>query len=169
MADEGFSRLFKLELTAEEVRSDFVAALDELCVTNAEVAIELAELGDYRPFDTIMRSIQRMRSGETRVSGEMAAVIQMLLRRQRRLFYKYRNLNWTETKFRELIAETEDYKITLSPQTKGRWLVHLQHKQTGFCPPWPSWQDNLEQAKKRALICIERSDDRLAEISMESR
>ena len=57
----------------------FRARLDDLGIGQSELARSMIQLGDDRQFDTILRSLRRMVSGEARVSGEMRAMIGMML------------------------------------------------------------------------------------------
>ncbi|MGY4540087.1 hypothetical protein ACVW0P_004529, partial [Mucilaginibacter sp. UYNi724] len=33
---------------------------------------------------------------------------------------------------------------------RRNWVVNI----SGISNPWPSWQNNIEQAKRKALICL---------------
>lgn len=150
-------------LTPQEVTAEFQAQFRELWDSPVELAERMARLGDYRPYSTILRGIQRMLSGETRVSGEMKALVTMMLRQQRRLEQKYVNLSWKPLPGGSYSALVDDFRITLVPKTRGRWLVNLCYKD-GYSPPWPRWQDSFDAAKRRALVCVADAIDYLVEI-----
>jgi hypothetical protein len=60
--------------------SDFVAALARMGFSQSGFARFLKTVGDDRTEPTILRSIQRMAAGHSRVSGEMRALIGILER-----------------------------------------------------------------------------------------
>jgi len=117
-------------------------------------------LGDRRPLDTILRGIQRMASGETRVSGEMLVILEMMNRERQRARYEASVLPWVTVANGCVTTKTRDFTISLSPQSRGRWLVNLVHVD-GYSPPWPAWQSNLDEAKIKSLLCL---DDALADL-----
>jgi hypothetical protein len=57
---------------------DLRAAIAGLELTLSGFARRLQELGDDRSHENILRSVQRMISGDARVSGEMRALIGLL-------------------------------------------------------------------------------------------
>jgi len=57
----------------------FKAALEELGETQSSLARLMHRKGDDRQPATILRTIQRMATGEARVSGEMRVVLTMML------------------------------------------------------------------------------------------
>ncbi|WP_206532208.1 MULTISPECIES: hypothetical protein [unclassified Mesorhizobium] len=69
--------------TPEKLTQKFNAALKELMLTPGSHFMDKNR--DYRDFSATIRAIQRMVSGETRVSGEMMVIVNMLLRQHRRL------------------------------------------------------------------------------------
>lgn len=56
----------------------FRGRLDKLELGQSELARTMIRHGDDRQFDTILRSLRRMASGDARVSGEMRAMLDML-------------------------------------------------------------------------------------------
>lgn len=147
--------------TPEEVTAEFQEQVRELGGCLVELTDQMKKLGDYRPYNAIMEDIQRMVSGEKQVSAEMKVIVTMMLRQQLRLKHKYAELVWTREDG-SYLAQADDFRISLIPQTRSRWLVSLIHKD-GYRPPWPRWQDNLEAAKRRALVCMEEAAEHLAE------
>jgi hypothetical protein len=154
-------------LTHEEIAQEWRTALEELGLSPVELADYMKKQGgDYRPYSAILRGIQRMVAGETRVSGEMFVIVRMLLRQQRRLKQKHPNIHWDEHPSGALSAQVADYTAFLSKQSKGRWIVSCR-ADTGFSPEFGRWQDNIEQAKTKALTCVEEGMNDLAYLTVE--
>jgi hypothetical protein len=61
-----------------EQSSEFRARIASLGLTQSGLARRMKELGDDRDEKNILRSIQRMVSGDARVSGEMRALLGLL-------------------------------------------------------------------------------------------
>lgn len=59
----------------------FREQLEALGVGNSALARAIIENGDDRQFDTIVRGLRRMATGEARVSGEMRALLTMMRRK----------------------------------------------------------------------------------------
>jgi hypothetical protein len=146
--------------TPEQAMAAFRKALEDLCETQSGLALRMHRLGDRRPLDTILRGIQRMASGETRVSGEMLVILEMMNRERQRARYEASKLPWATVANGCVTTKTRDFTISLLPQSRGRWLVNLVHVD-GYSPPWPAWQSNLDEAKIKALLCL---DDALADL-----
>jgi hypothetical protein len=146
--------------TPEQATAAFRKALEELCETQSGLALRMQRLGDRRPLDTILRGIQRMASGETRVSGEMLVILEMMNRERQRAKYEASKLPWANVANGCVTTKTRDFTISLSPQSRGRWLVNLVHVD-GYSPPWPAWQSYLDEAKIKSLLCL---DDALADM-----
>jgi hypothetical protein len=66
-----------------EQYSEFRARIASLGLTQSGLARRMKELGDDRDEKNILRSIQRMVSGDARVSGEMRALLGLLERTRR--------------------------------------------------------------------------------------
>lgn len=134
--------------------------LETLGLSSIELAHRLKGWGDFRKESAILRSIQRMKSNETPISGEMRVIINMLLDRQRQINKLYSDVKWysnrnPQNEYGDTISATiDDYRVDLYPQSRGRWLVAVTHS-TGYCPPWPKWQNSLGEAKRKALVVIE--------------
>jgi hypothetical protein len=139
---------------AEELRE----TLEELGLSPAQLMDRMRSLGDYRKPETILRGINRALAGEIRPGGELIALTQQMLRYQRRLLRTYGDAQWTRLANGSYTAQVPDFRITLVPQTKARWLVVTVHKD-GFSSPYPRWQDSLEAAKKMAFVCIDSAQN----------
>lgn len=145
----------------EQVTAEFRAAVSELEETPTEFIERLHKLGDGRSWEALSRSVQRMLSGESRVSGEMQALTTMMLRQQRRLQRQHTDIQWI-MKSGCWSAQTGDFRLILDPQTKGRWRINVIYK-SGYSHPWPRWQDSLERAKTKALVTTEDALDFIIE------
>lgn len=156
--------------TPERRRQDLIDALAELRLSPAGLAGKLEKLGDDRSFKSIIRSIERMISGETKVSPEMSVIIEMLLRQQRRLKMRHRDIQWTVTENGTHQAQIDGWYIYLSPQTRGRWILSCAAgpSRQDYSPPFGRWLDSLDEAKHKALIEVEEGMNELAEIEHES-
>lgn len=147
----------------------FRTALAELKVKPAELAKRLQAMDDYRTVSAIVRSIQRMECGDTAVSGEILVILKLLVRQQRTWRTQEAKLQWREFPNGTVSAVCDDFTISLSPQSKGRWHVNLVHNKTGYSPTWPSWQKDLETAKMKAIACLEDARNDLFEMSESSK
>ncbi|TAY50936.1 hypothetical protein [Rhizobium leguminosarum] len=155
------------EWTAEELSAEFNRALAELGWTPVELADRLISLGDYRPYKTVLRGIHRAVEGQVKVSGELLAFVRQEVRYKRRLKRAYGNLEWSRLGDGSWTVKVEDFIITLLPQTKGRWKVHMTHAITGYSPSWPRWQDTLEGAKEIAFLTLDSAINWLLEQEQE--
>lgn len=147
---------------AEELRD----ALDDLGWTPAALMDRMRSLGDYRSPQTILRGLNRALEGRIRPSGELVALVRQMVRFKRRLLRTYGNTVWTELGDGSHTTQIEDFKITLAPQTKGRWLVIVFHE-GGYSPPYPRWQDTLEAAKHMAYITLDNAQNWLRDYAEE--
>ena len=66
----------------------FKTMLDELGETQSSLARLMHRKGDDRQPATILRTIQRMATGEARVSGEMRVILTMMSRAKKRAVAK---------------------------------------------------------------------------------
>ncbi|MCX7292751.1 hypothetical protein [Janthinobacterium sp.] len=148
-------------LTSEERTEHFKKLLEELDEKPTELASRLIRLGDYRNAAAIMRGIQRMAAGDTKVSGEMLVIVRMLVNQQRLQYSKLSQVEWAQQAKGAWVAKFEGFKITLHPQTKDRWSIYLRVIETDYSPACGSWQVGLEAAKRKALV-------RLADGQMEA-
>ena len=160
------------ERTAAELAEDLRRGLDELGWTPAGLMDRLRSLGDYRTPATILRGINRALAGEIKPSGELMALVQQAVRFQRRLLRTYRDVVWTELGDGSHTTLIEDFRITLLPKTRGRWKINLTfrkdgHRQDGYSPSWPRWQDDLEAAKRMAFVTMDNGQNWLLEVEEE--
>ncbi|RWD32149.1 MAG: hypothetical protein E5Y88_30010 [Mesorhizobium sp.] len=163
--------IFNYVPTPEEQRRKLIASLSELTLSPADLARHLERNRDYREFSATIRSIQRMIAGETRVSGEMMVIVNMLLRQHRRLKARYRDLKWERSEHGVYWAQLDDWFVYISPQTRGRWILSCRNGPgpKDYSPPFGRWLDSLEEAKNKALVCVEEGMNDLAEIGYEVR
>lgn len=143
--------------TDEELRLEFNKVLEEISFTPSELLSWMRHRGDYRDSSASIRSIQRMMSGATRVSGTMMVLITSLVRQHRRLKAKYPNLVWTMNEHGMHTAQVDGWYMYISPQTKGRWLLSCScgPSRDDYSPPYGRWLDTLEEAKNKALMSVE--------------
>lgn len=147
---------------ADALRQD----LTELNWTPAELVDRMKSLGDYRPRATILRGINRALEGQNKPSGELLALARLAVHFKRRLLLSYENLVWTELEDGSHTVAAEDFRITLVPQSKGRWLVVVVHK-NGYCAPYPRWQNTLKDAKHMAFVALDNAQHWLNECAEE--
>lgn len=146
----------------ETLRDD----LAELGWTPAALMDRLRSLGDYRLPATILRGINRALEGQIKPSGELLALVRQAVRFQRRLLRTYGHAMWTPLGDGSHTTQLEDFTITLTPQSRGRWRVNLVHKD-GYSPPFPRWQDSLQAAKHMAFITLDNAQNWLLEYAEE--
>lgn len=153
----------------EKRRQEFIEGLAELRLKPGDLAAKLEKFGDDRPFQSIIRSIDRMISGETKVSSEMSIIISMLLRQHRRLKRRYSEVEWTHTEHGTHQAEVDGWYIYIIPQTRGRWILSCSAgpSRQDYSPPFGRWLDSLDEAKHKALVEVEEGMNELAEIEHE--
>ena len=128
--------------------------LKSLDLSSSELAHRLKNWGDYRNESAILRSIQRMKSGESPVSAEMQVIINMLKAQQHHLDEFYSDVKWKESAS-GYAAIVGQFTVDLVRKSKARWQVNVRHNETGYCAPWPVWQETLSDAKRKALVTIE--------------
>ncbi|MEE4124031.1 hypothetical protein [Pseudomonas viridiflava] len=126
--------------------------------TPAALMDRMQSLGDYRSSATILRGINRALEGGFKPSGELLALVRQAVRFKRRLLRTYEATAWTELGDGSHTSEVDDFRITLLPRSKGRWLVVVMHKD-GYCAPYPRWQDSLESAKHMAFITLDNAQN----------
>ncbi|ATF04073.1 hypothetical protein PhaeoP75_04474 (plasmid) [Phaeobacter gallaeciensis] len=150
---------------------DLVEGLAELRLTPWGLVQKLEKFGDDRPSRAILRSIERMISGETKVSAEMSVIMSMLLRQHRRLNERYADLRWEITDNGTHHAQIDSWHVYLTPQTRGRWLLSCAAgpERQDYSPPWGHWLDSFELAKHKALVEVEEGMNEFAEIKHEHR
>ena len=90
----------------------------------------------------------------------MQVIMTMLLRERARVKRMVDRTVWAEYAGGGLSATVEGVSLSLSPQTKGRWQIHAQVDETrGYSPPIPHWRTSLEEAKLRAMLCVDETLD----------
>jgi hypothetical protein len=157
--------IFNYKPSPEEQRQKFIATLSELSLSPADLARYMDRNRDNRDFSATIRGIQRIMGGETRVSGEMIVITNMLLRQHRRLKMRYHPLIWERSEHGTYWTQVDDWFVYISPQTRGRWLLYCRNGQgpKDYSPPFGRWLDSLEEAKNKALSCVEEGINDLAD------
>lgn len=155
--------------TDEQLRVQFVKALEEISFTPGELLSWMSKRGDYRDGSASIRSIQRMLAGETRVSGTMMVLMNVLVRQHRRLKARYPNLVWSITEHGTYTTQIENWHVYISPQSKGRWLLSCSSgpSRDDYSPPFGRWLDTLEEAQNKALMSVEEGIADVAEFEIE--
>jgi len=166
MHDEDTEIVTGYERTAADLAEDLRNALGELGWSAAALMDRMRSLGDYRTPATILRGINRALEGEIKPSGELVALVQQAVRFQRRLLRTYQDTPWAQLADGSYTTRLEDFTITITPQSRGRWRVNLVHKD-GYSPPFPRWQDSLEAAKRMAFITLDNGLNWLQEYAEE--
>ena len=162
--------MVEFKLPATEANEPLIAlqtAFEEIHATPNSIARRMLELGDYRSQTVIIRGLHRMLAGETRVSGEMLVIANLLVREFRQLLKQYADLEWKTLANGSVTAVADEFNITLHPQTRGRWVVHLVYLKTGYSPPWPQWQPSLEAAKQKAISCLADARNEVEQLEKE--
>lgn len=147
------------------------AALDDLSLNQSSLANLMIELGDSREMKTVLRSIQRMAGSEARLSGEMHVILTLLQREQARARRIASTVVWTEGEAGRLTTVIQGVRLTVSPQSRGRWSIHARHianGPNGYSPEIPHWRDSLENAKLRAVLAVDETLDDLDRIAAQS-
>lgn len=144
--------------------SEFRDRLDALSLSQSALAVRLRELGDDRSVETILRSIQRMATGEARVSGEMKVIMRLLEQNEYRVSRLAHSVAWQDHPDGTVTANADDFSIYIKPESRGRWAIAVRHCD-GYSPPWPRWVSSLDLAKARALLAVEHGHADLAEIA----
>jgi hypothetical protein len=141
--------------TSEQATADFRRNLEELHETQYGLAKRMENMGDRRPSGTILRGIQRMASGGTRVSGETQAIIGMLIRERERAKYDAAHLTWSTNDHGIVTTNTKGFSIALIPEKKSKWRIEVREEKSGYCHPWPTFPSGLEEAKIKSLTWLE--------------
>ena len=142
-------------------------AMRELHASPLSLAKRMRELGDNRSLSVITRSLQRMLAGETRVSGEILVIANLLVRELRQLLKQYAHLEWRTLVNGSITAIADDFRITLHPKSKDRWLVNLVYLKTGYSPSWQPWQNGLDAAKHMAVTWLEPARKEVEQLEKE--
>ncbi len=155
--------------TDEQLRTQFVRALEEISFTPGDLLKWMSVRGDYRDGSASIRSIQRMLAGETRVSGTTMVLVKVLVRQHRRLKARYPDLVWSTTEHGTYTTQVDNWHVYISPQTKGRWLLSCSSgpSRDDYSPPFGRWLDTLEEAQNKALMSVEEGMADMAEFKIE--
>lgn len=140
------------------------ANLTNLSLSQSGLAEAMAELGDKRELKSILRSIQRIAAEDSRLSGEMQVILTLLARQQRRARRIAAQTEWKSHADGRLTAEVQEVRLTLRPQSKGRWSIvarYLGDGPDGYSPEFPHWRESLEAAKIRAILAVDEALDDL--------
>jgi hypothetical protein len=144
------------------------AAFEEIHATPNSISRRMLDLGDYRSQTVIIRSLHRMLAGETRVSGEMLVIANLLVREFRQLLKQYADLKWQTLANGCMTTIAGEFRITLHPKPRGKWLVHLVYLKSGYSPPYPQWQPSLEVAQQKAIACLADALNEVEQLEKES-
>ena len=138
--------------------NEFRQALEDLAITQSELARRMRDLGDDRDEKNILRSIQRMVAGDARVSGEVRALLGMMKRPAKPFVF---TLSFEEAEFitkatgtgghqtlqRRLTAELRDghNQVTFTDEQLGELIRYMTRYGSG------GFQDRLRHAFKRSV------------------
>lgn len=148
----------------------FREAITGLELNQSRFAGLMNALGDRREMKTILRSIQRMAGEEARVSGEMQVILTLLEREQARAQRLVAATEWRPRGDGGYVAEIQGVRLSISPQSRGRWQIHAQHVAEGpggYSPSIPHWRNSLEEAKLRAVLAVDETLDHIERIKAE--
>lgn len=150
-----------------ELRAEFLAALEEVSFTPSELLKWMRHRGDYRDSSASVRGIQRIVAGETRISGPMMVLVNVLVRQHRRLKAQHPDVKWTINQYGSYTAIVDGWHIYITPKSKGRWLLSCSNgpNREDFSPTFGRWLDSLDEAKNKALMAMEEGKAELAEIA----
>lgn len=143
------------------------AALEGMNLNQSGFAALMRGLGDGREFRTILRSVQRMATGDARVSGEMQVILSLLGRDRSRARRLAGTVDWKPDDRGGFSAEVQGVRIAVSPQRGDRWSIQARHVAggpDGYSPSFPHWRDSLEEAKIRAVLAIDETLDQVEQI-----
>lgn len=149
----------------------FRDSLDDLGLNQSGLAGLMTELGDSREMKTILRSIQRMAGSEARLSGEMHVILTLLSREQARARRLAAATTWTPGEGGRLTATVQGVRLSLAPQSRGRWSIHARYiaeGPNGYSPEIPHWRNSLEDAKLRAILAVDETFDDLERIAAQA-
>ncbi len=137
--------------------AEFRAALDEIGESQAGLVRLMIGHGDDRSPETIRRHLQRMASGEARLSGEMRVVLDFLRRGRRKAAEAAAAFDWVRREDGAITTTTSDgWVILLLPQSRGRWCVLVRHLASGFEVSFPRWQDTSDAAQSVAMATLDQ-------------
>lgn len=140
--------------TDPDLRYVMIRFMKEMYFNTSDLTKFMKSMGDPRDHSTIMRSIQRMLSGEVKVSGEMIVILHMLLGQRLRLKERYPDIEWEVQPDQRHIALVDNYKIVLIPEHK-KWKIDCTRVGDKHNHTWERFSLSLEEAKYRCLSYIE--------------
>jgi len=140
-----------------DLSSVMTRLMKEMYFNTSDLTEFMRSMGDQRDYSTIMRSIQRMISGEVKVSGEMIVILQMLLGQRLRLKERYPDIEWEVQPDQRQIALVDNYKIVLIPERK-KWKIDCRRVGDKHSLTWERFSLSLEEAKYRCLSYIETKE-----------
>lgn len=140
--------------TDPDLRSVMMRLMKEMYFNTSDLTEFMKSMGDQRDYSTIMRSIQRMLSGEVKVSGEMIVILHMLLGQRLRLKERYPDIEWEVQPDQRHIAHVDNYKIVLIPERK-KWKIDCRRVGDKHSLTWERFSHSIEEAKYRCLSYIE--------------
>jgi hypothetical protein len=155
------------ELEAGDLR----ASIESMEMNQSGFADLLNELGDHREFKTVLRSIQRMVSADAKVSGEMHVIITLLRRDRARARRVAECAEWIENPNGGYSTIIQGVRVSVSPQSGGRWSIaarHIADGPDGYSPSFPHWRRTIEEAKIRAVMAVDETLDHLEEINAQT-
>lgn len=147
----------------EEMTLSFRADVGKYAGGTAGLGATMIRWGDYRSSEAIARSLQRVMSGDIRVSGEMCVIMTAIRQNWLRSERLVHETVWIQHDDLSVTAEVADFSVTIYPATKGRWRSNLVHK-SGYSPSWPTWQNNIEDAKRAAVHRLVKAQIELDEV-----
>lgn len=156
---------------ANDDASQLRGELDGLGFSQSRFAGLLTALGDRREIKTVLRSIQRMATGDARLSGEMQVILTLLKREEARGRRLAAASEWTVHDDGRQSTVIQGVRVSVSPQSRGRWSIvarHIADGPDGFSPEYPHWRDTLEEAKLRAVLAVDETLDKLEQIAAEA-
>ncbi|WP_338443900.1 hypothetical protein QCL51_17875 [Pseudomonas sp. LTR0] len=77
---------------------------------------------------------------------------------QRRLLRTYSDTAWSTLADGSYTAQVDDFRLTLTPKSRGRWVVVVKHADE-YSPPFPRWQASVEAAKWMAYLTLDDAQD----------
>ncbi|GBQ28876.1 hypothetical protein AA12717_3082 [Gluconacetobacter sacchari DSM 12717] len=138
--------------------------MHEMHLTTADLSKLMRNFGDTRDYSTIMRSIQRMLSGEVKVSGEMMVILHMLLAQHLRLKQHYPNVMWEKTPDGRHLTEVAGYRITLVPE-RNKWKIVCIPPGDQHALTFGRSAASLTEAKDRCLSYMETAEGQAASMA----
>ena len=64
-------------------------------------------------------------------------------------------LNWVKKADDSLEADYRGFKLTVQPESRGRWSSHAVETETGFSVPWPVWQGSISEAQTAIVQAVD--------------